>query len=130
MNEIKGIQQLDALISTTYIFSVVYVVVFIFIAIIIASLIPWQGGSHDKSYVKRRVWFIILGCISFICFFCYNDFVVMERIKNVAFQAKFMNCIGISVGIIIGLYLIISFIIMKVFPKSKFGSIIGKNKSK
>jgi hypothetical protein len=130
MNEIKTIQQLNALMDTTYILGVICAVLFILLAIAIATMISWQGGTHDKSYVKRRIWFVILGCISFISFFVYNNFVVIERIKNVAFQAKFMKSVGISVGIILGLYLIVSFIIMKVFPKSKFGSIISKNKSK
>jgi hypothetical protein len=126
MKEIKGIQQLDALTTNTYLLSVIIALGCIFIAIGISTLISWQGGNSDGSYIKRRIWFIIIGCILLISFFCYNNFHVMDRISNVAFQAKFMNCIALSSGLCIVVYFIPSLIIMKVFPKSKFGSIISK----
>jgi len=124
MNEISTIQQLNELMTTTYILSVVCAIIFIALAIAVSSMIPWQGGSQDRSFLKRRIWFIVLGCIVFVGFFCYNYFIVIPRIPNVAFKSNFMKCNGVSVGIIVGAYFIFSFIIMKVFPKSKFGSII------
>jgi uncharacterized membrane protein len=117
-------QRFDSLIENTYLFSVITAGVFILLAILISVLIPYQGGSQDKSYVKRRIWFFVLGFIAFSGFFIYNYFAVLDNIKNVAFQGKFRNCILVSVGVIIALYVFVSFLIMKFFPKSKFGSIL------
>lgn len=124
--EIKTIQQLNALITNTYILSIIEAVVFVSIALIIANLIAFQGSSEDNSYKRRRIWFFVIWFFAIAGFFCYNNFVVMERIKNIAFQSKFMNCIAVSSGIVLIVYGVLSFIIMKFFPKSKFGTILFK----
>lgn len=119
------ISKLNSLVSTTYVYAVIVALVAIGIAIIIAKLIPFQGGSSDRSYIARRVWFIITGLIAFIAFFLYNQLVVQNEICRAPLKSKFSDCNVISVIVIILIYLIISFIIMKAFRRSKFGSILG-----
>ncbi len=126
MNEIKNIQQLNALITETYIWSVIFSVVFIFFAILISGLIRWEGGGLDKSYIKRRISFLVLGFICSAGFYVYKYLSEIGRINNVAFQSKFTNGIAIAAGIIILIYFAISILLMKWFPKSKFGSILSK----
>lgn len=121
------IAKLNSLVSTTYVYAVIIALVAIGIAIIIAKLIPFQGGSHDSSYITRRIWFIITGIIAFISFFLYNQLVVQNEICKAPLKSKFSNCNVISVITIVLIYLIISFIIMKAFRKSKFGTILGNN---
>jgi len=122
---INTLPQLNNLITTTYIFAVITGVLILLLAILIAKLIPWKGGVPDRSYLKRRVWFIILWFASVAGFFLYSNFIVMEKIKNVAFQSKFMTCIVASCIIILVLYGLLGFVIMKIIRKSKFGSILG-----
>ncbi len=119
------IAKLDSLVSTTYVYAVIVACLAIGIAIIIAKLIPFEGGSVDRSYIKRRIWFIIIGLVTLISFFLYNQLVVQDEICRAPLKAKFSNCNVISIIVIILIYLIISFIIMKTFRRSKFGSILG-----
>ena len=124
-NLISTLPQLNSLMINTYIFAAIIAIIGLFIVILIAYLIPFEGGKQDRSYIKRRIWFVVIWIFSIIGFFLYNNFVVMGKIKNVAFQSKFMTCIAISLLIIFLLYGVLNIILMKIFRKSKFGSILG-----
>ncbi len=124
-NLINTLPQLNSLMTNTYIFAVIVAVVALILAMLIANLIPFQGGKYDRSYITRRIWCLVIWFVAVAGFFIYNNFIVMEKIKNVAFQSKFMTCIAISCVIILLLYGLLGFILMKVFRKSKFGSILG-----
>jgi len=98
--------------------------VFVLLSVFIVGLVPYEPGKYDKSYIKRRVWFVIVWFLSFSLFFCYNYFAIMPLISNVSFMSKFMNAIAISTGIIFLGYGIIGFVIMKLFPRSKYGRML------
>ena len=124
---INTLPQLNSLITNTYILAIIVSMVALALAILVAKLIPFQGGQFDRSHITRRIWIIIFWVASAAFFFLYNNFIVMQKIKNIAFQSKFMTCIFISCIIIIALYGIVGFTIMKLFRKSHFGSILGNN---
>jgi hypothetical protein len=124
-NLISTLPQLNSLMTNTYIFALIIAVVAVLVALLAANLIPFQGGQHDRSYIKRRIWFIVIWFVAIAGFFLFNNFVVMGIIDNVAFRSKFMTCIALSSLIIFLGYALLSFILMKVFPRSKFGSILG-----
>jgi len=129
MNNVVNKVQLDQLINDTYIYAVAVFLVAIAVAFLVSNLIAWQGGE-DRSYIKRRIAFVIIGIIAVLGFWLYNDQVVVNTIKGAGFQNMFkacnLNCIGItSVG-----YLVISLILMFCFRHSKFGSILGREKNK
>jgi hypothetical protein len=124
---INTIPQLNSLIVNTYITAVIVGFIFVGLAYLVANLIPWQGGGgKDLSYRLRRIWFLILWVCSFASFFLYENMVVIEKIRNVAFQSKFRISVAISCGIIVVIYGVVSVLIMKFYRKSKFGSILGK----
>lgn len=123
MSNVVNKMQLDQLCNSTYIYAVIVVAIAIALAIFITSIINWQGGK-DRSYITRRVWFAIIGIVSVLGFWLYNDMVVIESVKGAGFQNMFracnLRCIGItSLG-----YLVVSAIIMLCFRHSKFGSIL------
>jgi hypothetical protein len=122
---IKALPALKSLMTNTYIFALIVAIFAVMLALLIANLIPYQGGQYDRSYIRRRIWFLVIWFFSIAGFFLYNNFVVMGKIGNIAFQSKFMTCIAISCLLILVVYAILSFVIMKIFPKSKFGSILG-----
>jgi preprotein translocase subunit SecG len=126
MNQISTIQQLQAQVSTTYIMAIICAGVCILLSIGIASMIPYSPGARDRSFVKRRIWYIILGFVAAVAFFLTNYFVIVDRIKSPALEAKYINGLSISTGLLTGLYIVLGILIMVIFKKSKYGSILNR----
>jgi hypothetical protein len=123
---ITNVPQLDSLIINTYIMAVVIVIIAILLSVVIIKLIPWEGGSNDKSYLKRRTSFVIIWVLSIVFFFIYNYFFELDKMTNVAFRSTFGYHIAIGCASILLLYGIVGFVIMKLFRKSKYGSMLGE----
>lgn len=127
MQRITSLVQLQNLQNQTMVYAVVVFLVAIAIAFIISNIIKYKGGD-DKSYIKRRVWFIIIGIVSSLGFYLYNDLIVSQRIVNAGFKSMFGTTNLICIAITLLGYIIAGAIIMLCFRHSKFGSILGKEK--
>ena len=80
MTRITTLPQLQALQENTMIYAVVVFLVAILIAFLISLMIPYKGGI-DKSYIKRRVAYIIVGIVACLAFYLYNDIYVKGFIQ-------------------------------------------------
>lgn len=124
MQNINTLSQVNELQAETLVWAVVIVLVAILIAFIVANLFPYQGG-HDRSYVKRRIAFIIIGIVQGFGFWIYNRVAIMPKISNAGFQDMYgktnLQCLLIT---LLG-YFIIGVVLMVVFRHTKFGSILG-----
>lgn len=127
MNKITTISQLEALQSNTMVYAGIVCLAAILIVFLISLMIPYQGGV-DKSYVKRRIAYIIVGIVASVAFFLFNELYVMNFIMNAGFQTEFATTNLQCLGITIGGYIIVGLVIMIAFRHSKFGSILGKVK--
>ena len=127
MTPITNLTQLQQLMNSTMIYAVIVGLVAVIISLAVANMFPWEGGN-DKSYVKRRIAFVIIGLIAILGFWLYNDLVVVGNIKNAGFQNMFKACNLKCIFINLGVYVIASGILMFTFRHSKFGSILGKEK--
>lgn len=127
MTPVTTLPQLNQLMNSTMIYAVVVGCIAVILAIIVANIFPWEGGN-DRSYIKRRIAFIVIGIIAILGFWLYNDLVVVDNIRNAGFQNMFKACNLKCIFINLGVYLIASIILMLVFRHSKFGSILGKEK--
>ena len=96
------------------------------IAIGIAFLIPWQ--SNRRCYIKRRIWFIVIGLALPCCVWLYHYFSVAKNITKQALQIKYQGTNLCVLLTSIALYAVIGVVLMFVFRNSKFGSILGKKK--
>ena len=85
-------------------------------------------GGQDKSYITRRIWFIVIGIVSAAGFYLYNDLVVKGQIVNAGFKSMFVETNITCIGILLGIYFVLGILIMFIFRNSKFGSILGKGK--
>lgn len=121
--------QLNALQTHTYVYAAICVVLALAFSMLVAALIPFQGGK-DKSYIKRRIAYIVIGLIEVIAFFVINDLAVKGHIVKAGMQSMFMRTNLICLSITIGGYVVLGLIIMLLFRRSKFGSILGKIKDK
>ncbi len=127
MTPITNLPQLQQLMNSTMIYAVIVGLVAVILSLAVANMFPWEGGN-DKSYVKRRIAFVIIGIIAILGFWLYNDLVVVENIRNAGFQNMFKACNLKCIFINLGVYVVASGILMFTFRHSKFGSILGKEK--
>lgn len=129
MRQIATLNQLHDLQNTTYIYAIVVCVIAVLLVYLVSNMIAWQGGE-DKSYIKRRIWWVIIGFVAPIGFWMYNDLVNIPRIINAGFRHMYaqtnLSCLFI---VLIG-YFVITFLLMLLFRKAKFGSILGKQRKK
>ncbi len=117
MNKITNLPQLEGEITNTYLF-----------AILASSMIAFEGGKNPQDAKKRRIWFIVIGILATVGFFCYNFFVVSGKIVPVPMlQDKFMMCCAISTVVVLLVYFALGFALSKILKKSKFGTIFSKN---
>ena len=130
MRQIATLNQLQDLQSSTWIYAFAVCIIAIAIAYFVSNMIAWQGGN-DKSYIKRRVWWIIIGIVAGLGFWIYNDVTNVHRIVNVGFKHMYsqtnLMCLFV---VLFGYYLISLLIMATLFRKAKFGSILGKQRNK
>lgn len=129
MNRYTTLLAVQALQHETWMYAFIVAAIALAISIFVANLIAWQGGQ-DKSYQKRRLWFVLIGIISLVSFFLYNDLQVKPLISQQGWQAMFSetNIQSSIVGLFV--YYVVGVVIMFIRHHSKFGSILGKEKEK
>ena len=130
MRQIATLSQLHDLQNSTWIYAIAVCFIAIGIAYLVSNMIAWQGGN-DKSYVKRRVWWVIIGFVAGLGFWIYNDVVNVHRIVNVGFKHMYSQTNLLCLFAVLLGYFGISLLIMAtLFRKAKFGSILGKQRNK
>ena len=130
MRQIATLSQLQDLQNSTWIYAIAVCFIAIAIAYLVSNMIAWQGGN-DKSYIKRRVWWVIIGFVAGLGFWIYNDVVNVHRIVNVGFKHMYSQTNLLCLFVVLLGYFGISLLIMAtLFRKSKFGSILGKQRNK
>ena len=128
MRQIATLNQLQDLQNSTWIYAIAVCFIAIAIAYLVSNMIAWQGGN-DKSYIKRRVWWVIIGFV--VGFWIYNDVVNVHRIVNVGFKHMYSQTNLLCLLVVLLVYFGISLLIMAtLFRKAKFGSILGKQRNK
>lgn len=130
MRQIATLSQLHDLQNSTWIYAIAVCVIAIAIACLVSNMIAWQGGN-DKSYIKRRVLWVIIGFVAGLGFWIYNDVVNVHRIVNVGFKHMYSQTNLLCLFVVLLGYFGISLLIMAtLFRKAKFGSILGKQRNK
>ncbi len=130
MRQIATLTQLHDLQNSTWIYAVVVCAIAIIIAYLVSNMIAWQGGN-DRSYIKRRVWWVIIGLVASIGFWVYNDLVNVPRITNIGFRHMYSQTNLFCLFLVLIGYFFISLLLMQfLFRNAKFGSILGKQRNK
>jgi putative flippase GtrA len=106
--------------TSGYIISIVTAFVFLLISAFIANAIKFEGGSHPKDPQKRKMWFWILAILNPAVNFLLGYFVFKPE-ANMMVVNKYIS--ALSIGTVIGfvLYIIIGFILSKLFKNGKLG---------
>jgi hypothetical protein len=125
---ITTLPALQSLQDETMVYAAIVGAVALGLSFLVASLVAYRGGN-DRSYITRRIWYVIIGFAAAAGFYVYNDLVVKPDITNAGWQSMFSDTNLICIGINLGVYIIGGVILMFVFRHKKFGSILGKEKN-
>jgi len=101
-----------------YIMALAFSLVFLLIAALISNSIKF-GTSNDKQ--KRKVWFWTLGVLIPVLIFGIGFFFIRTGIKVPSKQADFTMHLGIATCVGIILYILLGFIVSKIFRHKKVG---------
>jgi hypothetical protein len=125
---ITTLPALQSLQDETMVYAAIVGAVALGLSFLVTSLVAWKGGI-DRSYITRRIWYVIIGFAAAAGFYVYNDLVVKPNITNAGWQSMFSDTNLICIGINLCVYIIGGVILMFVFRHKKFGSILGKEKN-
>ena len=125
---ITTLPALQSLQDETMVYAAIVGAVALCLSFLVASLVAYKGGD-DRSYITRRIWYVIIGLVAAAGFYVYNDLVVKPDITNAGWQSMFSDTNLICIGINLGVYIVGGVILMFVFRHKKFGSILGKEKN-
>ena len=117
-----GLKQVSALVTSTYIFALIFMGVAILLAAVISNLIKYEGGTNPKDPGKRRICFWIFAILGPVTFFLYNIFSVIPTIKKGPALEKFGVTHIIGTAIILVGYIIIGFVLSKMMKRGKLGN--------
>ncbi len=125
---ITTLPALQSLQDETMVYAAITGAVALALSILVASLVAYKGRD-DRSYITRRIWYVIIGLVAAAGFYVYNDLVVKPDITNAGWQSMFSDTNLICIGVNLGVYIVGGIILMFVFRHKKFGSILGKEKN-
>ena len=125
---ITTLPALQSLQDETMVYAAITGAIALALSILVASLVAYKGRD-DRSYITRRIWYVIIGLVAAAGFYVYNDLVVKPDITNAGWQSMFSDTNLICIGINLGVYIVGGLIFMFVFRHKKFGSILCKEKN-
>ena len=102
---ITNLPALQSLQDETMVYAAIVGAVALGFSFLVASLIAYKGGN-DRSYITRRIWYVIIGLAAAVVFYIYNDLFVKPSITNVGWQSMFSDTNIISIFINLGVYLV------------------------
>lgn len=106
--------------TSAYIISIITALIFLLLSVVIANAIKFEGGSNPKDPQSRKTWFWILAILNPALGFLLGYF-VFKPDANVMVVNNYVT--ALSIGTVIGfvLYILLGFILSKVFANGKIG---------
>jgi hypothetical protein len=105
-----------------YIISAVFAGVFLLLAAIVSNSIKFEGGANPKDPGKRKMWFWVLGILGSISNLLFGLFIYYFPENNSYAKSQLISAIGIGTGLCLFLYIILGFVLSKVFKNGKLGN--------
>ena len=121
---IRTPRDLDALAIQTYLLAGIVAAAFVGVAALVANVIKFEGGAHPRDSAKRRMYFWSLLLCAVTSLFAYNRFGITPTITP-SLQPRFFTVGAISVGVLVVTYVMLGFLLSKLFPTGKLASWFG-----
>lgn len=107
--------------TTAYIISLITALIFLLLAAIIANAIKFEGGSNPKDPQSRRSWFWILAILNPAVAYLSGYFIFKPEDVNRMVLNNYVTALSIGTAIGFVLYILLGFILSKVFANGKIG---------
>jgi len=105
---------------STYIIAVIFAAVILLFAALISNAIKFEGGVNPTDPRRRKIWFWVLGILNPILFYCIAAF-AMAPTNKVQYN-KWMDSLPIATGIGFVVYILIGFVLSRMFKNGKLGN--------
>lgn len=106
-----------------YIYAAIVAAAMILISALISMAIKFEGGSNPKDPGMRKMWFWVFAIINPIVCYLVGMFLVAPSANNDQIaHDEFMSALAIGTGVGFVLYIIIGFVLSKVFKNGKLGN--------
>jgi len=106
--------------ASAYIISIITALIFLLLSAIIANAIKFEGGSNPKDPQARKTWFWVLAILNpAVCFLL--GYYVFKPDANIMVLNNYVTALSISTAIGFMLYIIIGFVMSKIFATGKIG---------
>jgi preprotein translocase subunit SecY len=105
---------------STYIIAVIFASVMLLFAALISNAIKFEGGVNPTDPRRRKIWFWVLGILNPILYYCIAAF-VMAPTNKVQYN-KWMDSLPIATGIGFVLYILLGFVLSRMFKNGKLGN--------
>lgn len=107
----------------TYITSIIFAGFFILVAALISNMIQFEGGSNPKDPGKRKMWFWIIAILNPVLFYLLSAFVLAPNPENDQMvYDEYISSLPIAAGIGFVIYILIGFVLSKIFKNGKLGN--------
>ena len=117
-----GLKEVPALITTTYIFAIIFLAVFLLLSAGVSNIIKYESGSNPKDPGKRKMWFWVFAILGPISFYLYNFLMIIPTVRSGPAMNKFSMHVPIATGIVLVSYIVIGFILAKIMKRGKLGN--------
>lgn len=102
-----------------YMWALVVLTIAFILAVVFSNMVLFK--PNDNGTTKRRIIFWVLGVLTCTISFIVNFLVAKDILIN-TYHADYIMHSGIASGIALVLYIILGFIISKIFNNSKCGT--------
>lgn len=106
--------------TSAYIISLITALIFLLLSVIIAHAIKFEGGSNPKDPQSRRIWFWILAILNPAVGFLLG-YTLFKPDANMMVINNYVNALSMGTAIGFILYILLGFILSKVFANGKIG---------
>jgi len=106
---------------TAYVIAVVISIAFLLLAALVSSLIKFETGVNRTDKKKRRVWFWLFAFLTPVATFLVGFLAIAPSITVPTMHSKFMTALSIGTAIGFVLYVVLGFVMSKIFKNGKIG---------
>lgn len=109
-------------VVSAYMIGVIVFVVCMLLAVISANAIQYEAGINPQDKKKRKIWFWIFAMLCPVAIMAISYFAVYSGIRVPSRQTAYLTAMAISSGVAFVLYIIVGFVLSKMFSHGKLAS--------
>lgn len=106
--------------TSAYIICIITALIFLLLSAVIANAIKYEGGSNPGDPKSRKTWFWLSAALNPIVCFLLGYF-VFKPDANMMVVNNYLNALSIGTAIGFVLYIVLGFVLSKIFANGKIG---------